>query len=517
MIRLLLDLLARRESGYRVPVLLPAASWPPSEDLRSWLADRLSADYPGLAARLPGKPRIRGIDALLAAGLIMPILDGLDEIPDTLRGIAISKINDALRPGEGIVVTCRAAAYRAAVRPAQGQEVTLRATAGIELQPLDPVDVAKYLRDDAGGPRSASRWDPVVHELRAGAPLSRFLATPLTATLARSVYNLQPGELGAARDPAELLSPALTDRAALEAHLLDAFIPAAYRTGSGYGRARWDPWHAERWLRFLAGHLEFTICGPDLAWWQLGRALPRRLLALTGALIGMLAGVVLLALAGLLSDGLTAGLAGGCAGAVSLGLLLGTAAGRERKPVSRLTWRLTRAVFVGPAAGVAGGLAGGLAVGLAPGLTLGLVLTVVGIAAAGIKPVTADLAVYPSPVAFFDRDRRTALTFGLVGGLVAGLASGLAIGSFLGLVVGLAFGLAVGAAAALVVGSFVSAWPRWQVIRAWLALRRRIPWNFLSFLDDAHRRGVLRQAGPVYQFRSLALQHRLAAEPYLDQ
>jgi hypothetical protein len=32
----------------------------------------------------------------------------------------------------------------------------------------------------------------------------------------------------------------------------------------------------------------------------------------------------------------------------------------------------------------------------------------------------------------------------------------------------------------------------------------------MSFLADAHRRGVLRQVGAVYQFRHIELQHRLA-------
>jgi hypothetical protein len=32
----------------------------------------------------------------------------------------------------------------------------------------------------------------------------------------------------------------------------------------------------------------------------------------------------------------------------------------------------------------------------------------------------------------------------------------------------------------------------------------------MDFLADAHRRGVLRQAGAVYQFRHIELQHRLA-------
>jgi hypothetical protein len=35
----------------------------------------------------------------------------------------------------------------------------------------------------------------------------------------------------------------------------------------------------------------------------------------------------------------------------------------------------------------------------------------------------------------------------------------------------------------------------------------------MGFLADAHRRGVLRQAGAVYQFRHIELQHRLATRP----
>ena len=36
-----------------------------------------------------------------------------------------------------------------------------------------------------------------------------------------------------------------------------------------------------------------------------------------------------------------------------------------------------------------------------------------------------------------------------------------------------------------------------------------MPWSFMKFLADAHQRGILRQAGAVYQFRHIELQHRL--------
>lgn len=66
--------------------------------------------------------------------------------------------------------------------------------------------------------------------------------------------------------------------------------------------------------------------------------------------------------------------------------------------------------------------------------------------------------------------------------------------------------------AGLTVGILVqSAWTRWLIARTWLFASRQAPWRLLRFLEDAHKRGVLRQSGAAYQFRHLELQHRLAA------
>ena len=88
MIRLVLDLLARRRSGGPVPVLVSLASWNPADqDLRGWLAAQLTVGHPALAAAAPpGEAGDTRIDALLAAGLILPVLDGLDEIHAAVRG-----------------------------------------------------------------------------------------------------------------------------------------------------------------------------------------------------------------------------------------------------------------------------------------------------------------------------------------------------------------------------------------------------------------------------------------------
>ena len=37
-----------------------------------------------------------------------------------------------------------------------------------------------------------------------------------------------------------------------------------------------------------------------------------------------------------------------------------------------------------------------------------------------------------------------------------------------------------------------------------------LPWRLLAFLEDAHRRGVLRRSGAYYRFRHAELQEYLA-------
>jgi hypothetical protein len=285
MVRLVLDLLGRRAAGGPVPVLVPVASWDPSgQDLRDWLGTRLITDYPALAGPPPaGAAGPTRAAALIEAGLIVPVLDGLDEIPESARGAAVSRINDALPPGGQVLLTCRARQYQEAIRPPDGAEVTLAGAAAIELRPLDASAVRRYLRDDAPGAATA-RWDPVMPLLGTQAPAGQALRTPLMVALARVIYNPRPGEAaGPLRDPAELCG--FTSRAAVETHLFDACIPAAYRPSAA---GRWTAGQAERWLAFLACHLDQTIGTLDFAWWRLEKAVSRTALGLAGGLaLGM--------------------------------------------------------------------------------------------------------------------------------------------------------------------------------------------------------------------------------------
>jgi hypothetical protein len=436
LVRLVLDLLSRRLSGQPVPILLPLASWNPvREDLYTWIEHRLTTDNAALAAMWPDAPRVSKARALLEAGLVMPVLDGLDEMPEQLGGAAIARINDAMQPGQRLVLAARTEAYRVAVRPPGGVEVRLAGATGIELCPLDAGVVTEYLRDSAGGPDSAARWDDVVATFAANQPVPVALAltTPLMAALARAVYNPRPGESlsSVPRHPAELLNQAkFPTRTEVEQHLFDVFIPASYRPHLDQSRrSRWSADQAMRWLTFLARDLEDRQLGTtDLAWWQLWGAAPK---PLAGLFVGLAAGI---------AAALTIPWRGwgvGVISAILIGLLV-----RKRFRVGR----------PGLASGLAGGIAGGELAALAALIVFGTGVGNTRLSSFLAGAVSVAIAVAPmsrfyvglvsafmgeTVIAFYERAAafesiRISVGDGayLINGLALGLAAGLAAGLF---------------------------------------------------------------------------------------
>jgi NACHT domain len=488
MVRLVLDLLACRHSGDPVPVLASLASWNPADQsLRGWLAAQLIIDHPALAAAAPpsagGQTRV---EALLSAGLILPILDGLDEVSPSFRSAAIARINDSLRPGEPLVVTSRTEEFKRAVRPPDGVEVMLRGAAGIQLHPLELEAIGSYLRD-ASNPAGAARWEQVLTGLDAQAPLAHVLSNPQMAGLARVIYSSRPGEdTSVLPDPGELLG--LADETAIERHLLNAFIVSAYRPDPASLR-RWSGAQAEHWLVFIARHLQH-LDTPELAWWQIPAALRRQrqtLALLGGSVVGFLMFVVWLALG--LAHGLLAGPASEIRNAFLAIVILAavpalvaafTLRVREPRPPNWLYHR-TRVVFQGRARHL-----------MYPGRLFR----------------SADVAAAASPISVLSRARTSAIIRALASGLF-GLLATIAITHLLGgrlpLVVA-----AVGASYIAMLFAMTTAWGNFQLAHFCYAIQGKLPYSLFAFLEDAQRRGVLRRPGAVYQFRHVLLQDALA-------
>ncbi len=287
LIRLTLDLLARRGGTEPVPVLLSLASWDPAQGLEAWIENRLIIDYGLGERRRHGSPRSLA-HALLRKKMILPVLDGLDEMTGAHRALAIQRIGAAL-PDEALVIAAREDHYREAVNPPGGRAHLLGA-AGIALCPMDLAAVAAYLSDPAGRSEVAGRWDKVVSAFgtRPRPPVARVLTSPLMVALAQAAYNPRLGEPLPPIDPDEL-HPSAGDPSEVEItyRLLDLAVPTAYRSATdGQPNSRWTAEQAGPWLTFLARHLDDRHGGePDIAWWRLRDAAPRWLVAVGTGLI----------------------------------------------------------------------------------------------------------------------------------------------------------------------------------------------------------------------------------------
>jgi hypothetical protein len=211
---------------------------------------------------------------------------------------------------------------------------------------------------------------------------------------------------------------------------------------------------------------------------------------------------------------------GGLPWAVAATLLASSA--RERKPSSgiRWSWRgrswLTAGLTFGLIFGLFFGLVlqthrvlEGFTLALAGGLPFGLM--------GGLRSVHPDLSKAVGPGVVLAQDRRTLIVITLAGVLAGVLASTLTIACDLwfgyrpDVLRRYGYGFAIGLPVGLTLGFVRSVWIEYLVALIRLAVTRRVPWRFISFLADAHeRRGVLRQVGAVYQLRHIDLQRHLA-------
>jgi hypothetical protein len=362
LIRLALDLLAHRAAGGRVPVILPLASWDPSQPLREWMISRLTQDYPFLKSqRKPGARATRLAEVLLDKHILL-ILDGLDEIPQELRGTALARIGKSLDLGTAIVLSCRTGEYRSALQASheRGQIVKLRGAVGISLRPLADTDIRRYLLGgEAPDSAEAKRWERVFRALGTDLAVAQALRTPLMTGLAREVYGLSRLErvsgTGVPDDPADLCDPVrFRHPEDVESHLFQALVRVAYQPRQDRKmKNHWKAEDAERWLDFLAHHLEGRN---EIDWWNLQGAPQWLVPAVVGVVCGAASGVAA-ALGQHVGFGIGIGLG---AGAV-VGLAVRIPFQRLGRQDDRLSRGIIgRLVKVSPSWGIIGGLLGGV-------------------------------------------------------------------------------------------------------------------------------------------------------------
>jgi len=487
-----------------IPVMLSIGVWDPEKPLLEWVAERLAADNPPLRRTVTGAGGGRRSLAaeLVATGRILPILDGLDEIAPEQHPAALAGIEAMAAQLGQFVLTCRSEAYEAAV----SRVGSIARTPVVEIQPLVPHDVSRYLKEgtDDGG----TRWARVAERLESqpASPVARVLTTPLYTWLARTVYRQRHTH------PDELLDADWARTAeGIEEHLLDGLIPAVFATAGGGHRPRTtaQTTRAHRHLAFLAGHLHRRNTY-DLSWWQLQDAIPRWQIALVpGLLLGLVAGTAAATAAGLWL-GPICGLLVGLPAALVVGINGDPAPRRIRVQFRKLASRLMIGFLCG--SGIAFVFALGLVYELLFGLLFGLV--------AGFTGVADDWQRSGGPSALLREDRMATVVPRLLFATLVGVAAGSRSSLWSGLLFGLAGGLVLAPLAKFVdaivdedttgrASLFGGAWQRFLLVRCLLAGTGRVPWRLMTFLQEAHDRGLLRQAGAVYQFRHARLQDYL--------
>ncbi|MER7972307.1 NACHT domain-containing protein [Streptomyces sp. NPDC096080] len=247
-LELMLALIEGRAEDDLVPVRIPLAQWDTQQPLTTLLTQRLTEayDWPsGMAAELVDN------------GLVLPVLDGLDEMdpsradgtpdPEAPRARAALEALNEYQDGRDagpLVLTCRTAHYDA-FAPAS----RLIDAARVTIDPVGTHHAIAYLRARA---LDTPRWQPLIDHLHAHphSPLATILSTPWRLCLTVTVYQRNG-------NPAELLDhPTGHD---LDQYLLARYLPAAIANTPNPRHYQFED--VRRWLCHLTGHLNGVTTG----------------------------------------------------------------------------------------------------------------------------------------------------------------------------------------------------------------------------------------------------------------
>jgi predicted negative regulator of RcsB-dependent stress response len=531
---LTLRLIEEIEPGQPVPVLLPIASWnPDAESVYDFLVRRLGEEYQFLGRH--GEDGRTLAEVLVAHGRVLPVLDGMDELPADMHAQAVESLDRYAAPDRLLVVTCRSREYEQAVR---SSGAVMSRSAVVEIEPVTVEQVIAFLSHPAP---AKPRWQPVFEYLRAhpDSRLAQTLSTPLMVALARAAY------WNPSRDPSALLTSG--NSTALAQSLLDGFVRSVYENdqsgtrASGVRQSRSHPADdAGRWLGCLAYHL-YLAGTRDLCWWQIRPGFLSRRPSRTR--YALAAAFMLTAVIGGLAIGLVFGpwhvpplsmvKSAWLVPAIWFTEVVALIVGASAFGIFRSMWpasyppyiarqyrssRQRRAHYIGVRMifGVVFGLMAGIPVnallGLAGGLAFGLAAMLIPDTCAR----TGGWRLGPRMTARVNLRNaiNAAVRYGLAGGVIFAILARFTLGPSYALASGCIAALIYALAAAYSAGLWT--WTRFRAAHILLATQGWLPWRLWAFLDDAHSRGALRQAGTTWQFRHALLQDHLARKTNLE-
>lgn len=491
------------DAEHPLPVILPLSSWAAKRSsLQDWMIDKLVEIY-----QIPRQVGEQWVEE----GVILPLLDGFDEMNEAARPTQIVEINryHQAHKRTPLVVCSRTAAYDAVAK--HKQLILQRA---VIVQPFTNQQVNAYLLQagkDVAALRSAIKKNLALQELATTPLMLSVLIRTYQGTTVRELPSKQ-----------SLL---------LQEVWSDYITQMVQRKGN---KTRYPLEQTRRWLIYLAQQLRaqkqsiFSVEQLQPDW------LPKQRRTLyqwcVGLIIGVSAGLVSglgLGLSFRLVFGLVGGLIFGLVTLVfglSLGLIFGS--NTEITPIEVLTWRWKD-------------LRAGLILGLSPiwltGLAVELGLVNVYLAKLGDSLIILLAIALASMLSrgfsgtqLADRRElspnegiRRSFKHGLLIlvarlgiGLLFGLGFGLALGPDFGLIAGLGFGLGFGLIYGLLAG--LGAALQHYILRFWLWRTHTFPLRVVSFLDEATICFLLKRNVGGYSFSHQLLQDYLADLPFMQ-
>ncbi|WKU08684.1 NACHT domain-containing protein [Micromonospora sp. HUAS LYJ1] len=528
-IELILSLIESRGKDDPVPVRLPATilnldfkddvdPMAATQQMERWLVDHLVRTY-----RLNRKSAW----ALVKAGLVLPVIDGLDELDATDTPGYASRAGHVLRVFNGyqrlrskaeLIVTCSSRQYSALI----ADYAWLEDAARVEIRPVSAAMARAFIVARAV---DADRWNAVLDGMKRNrrGRLALALDTPWRLTLALTVYEERDSDGKFLRNPGALNGPATDTPEAIRDHLLGLFIPAAFRPYAT--RQPYESAQAQAWLAVLASYLDRNaatgrqvggrvLSGTDIVlqelWPLAGFRRPRMVHTVIALLAAVLVTVpiVIAETVSRVPGVLTAIVA--CFAAV-----MAYAAWSTWPQPHRLVFggRRTlksdfRAVLnYGSWAGLAGAWMvknrTGAALQILTGIACFIMMGSVGFITSG-QTTSRDIGT-PRPESIIRND----FVFGITFGMMVGLTFGLIFGVYRGMAVGLTYGIFLSLTTIFI---FCAAGPRYVALllcTRWPS-RNSLPWRLGRFLAVCHQAGLIRIAGRGYQFRHRELQDYLA-------
>ena len=233
LITLARDLIAQAEARENepIPVILNLTSWAEKRTaVADWIIEELTVKYQ--------IPRAIGRQ-WLTDDLLLPLLDGLDEVPVAHQATCVKAINQYRQQHglKGIVVCCRTEAYN-------GLNISLNLGGAVQLQPLSSDQIDNYLA--VGG----SQLQPLRTAVRQDERLQELAHSPLTLSVMSSLYQAN----GTAHSQADLMDDLdeLDEIDDSPHHPHNLFAVYLERMYERRGDFNYTPKQTTHWLSWLA-------------------------------------------------------------------------------------------------------------------------------------------------------------------------------------------------------------------------------------------------------------------------